>query len=241
MIDRVELKMKAKRLLHTSNPSPMVAGAMYLILTLMVSALVTRLMNLPDEETLQRLLTYMQNGQTEAVERYLESVRPTTGAYIIYILLIFVTLLVGVGLTLFMLNTVRGSGPVIGNLVDGFFIAPKALLLKVLSFIAVYLGSLLFVVPGIVLSMAYSQTVYIMLDHPEYSAIRCMTESRLMMRGHKWEYFVLRLSFIGWQLLTVLPFVGSFASVYVLPYTELSFAQYYQQVSGYIPAEIIEE
>ena len=48
------------------------------------------------------------------------------------------------------------------------------------------------------------------------------------MNGHKWELFVLDLSFIGWGLLTVIPFV----SVYVTPYMEVTCAGYYDALAG---------
>ena len=38
--------------------------------------------------------------------------------------------------------------------------------------------------------------------HPEYSLNQAITESRRMMDGHKMEYFILCLSFIGWFILS---------------------------------------
>ena len=44
-----------------------------------------------------------------------------------------------------------------------------------------------------------------------------------MMNGRKGELFVLDLSFLGWNLLTVIPFV----SIFVIPYTNFTYVNYY--------------
>ena len=46
------------------------------------------------------------------------------------------------------------------------------------------------------------------------------------MRGHKWEYFVLNLSFIGWFLLSSLTF--GLLLFYVMPYYQATMAEYYR-------------
>ena len=89
-----------------------------------------------------------------------------------------------------------------------------------------FLWSLLLVVPGIVKSMAYSQTFFIMNEHPEYAGREAIDASQEMMRGHKWEYFVLNLSFIGWFLLSSLTF--GLLLFYVMPYYQATMAEYYR-------------
>lgn len=90
------------------------------------------------------------------------------------------------------------------------------------------LWSLLFVIPGIVKAYSYSMAYYIKLDHPDYGWKACIDESRRMMQGHKWERFVLDLSFLGWII------VGSLClgvgSLWVTPYMEATRAQYYEYV-----------
>ena len=90
------------------------------------------------------------------------------------------------------------------------------------------LWSLLFIIPGIVKSISYSQTMYILNDHPEMSATEAITESRKMMNGHKMEYFVLMLSFFGWAILSMLTF--GILLLYVSPYMQATFAAYYEKL-----------
>ncbi len=46
----------------------------------------------------------------------------------------------------------------------------------------------------------YAMTNYILLDTGKYG-LEAITESKKMMKGNKWKFFVLQLSFIGWYLL----------------------------------------
>ena len=69
--------------------------------------------------------------------------------------------------------------------------------------IFVILWTLLLIIPGIIKSLSYSQTFYVLKDHPEYSMTEAITESRKIMQGYKWKYFLLNLSFIGWGILSL--------------------------------------
>lgn len=91
----------------------------------------------------------------------------------------------------------------------------------------------IFIVPGIIMSIAYAMTPYILLDRPELSAAEAVRESRLMMRGHKWELFVLCLSFIGWILLSIITFGVGFLFLY--PYMTSATASFYENLKAEHP------
>lgn len=74
------------------------------------------------------------------------------------------------------------------------------LLISLLSGLFIFLWSLLLFIPGIVKAYAYSMVYYVKADHPEYGWRECLDESQRLMTGHKWEKFVLDLSFIGWGI-----------------------------------------
>ena len=101
-------------------------------------------------------------------------------------------------------------------------------LIGFLSQLFVALWSLLFIIPGIVKFYAYSMAYYVKLDHPDYGWKACIDESRRLMNGHKWEKFVLDLSFLGWII------VGSLClgvgMLWVTPYMEATNAQFYEYV-----------
>lgn len=97
--------------------------------------------------------------------------------------------------------------------------------------IFIFLWSLLFLIPGIVMSYAYAMTPYLRNDFPELSPKDTITWSRTMMDGHKWELFVFDLSFLGWGLLSVLTanLLGVF---YVFPYMYSAHAAFYEELKA---------
>ncbi len=94
---------------------------------------------------------------------------------------------------------------------------------------------LLLVVPGIIKSFSYSMTTYIAIDHPDWTANQCITESRRIMDGNKWRYFCLCFSFIGWYLLLIpaalLP-CGGLAQFFLQPYFQTASAAFYEDIKG---------
>ena len=88
-----------------------------------------------------------------------------------------------------------------------------------------FLWSLLFVIPGIIKSIAYSQMFYLMADDEDLDPGDAQKESMELMEGHKWEFFVLCLSFFPWYLLCIITF--GIASIYVSPYIQTTLAEYH--------------
>ena len=93
----------------------------------------------------------------------------------------------------------------------------------------IFLWSLLFMIPGIIKAFSYSMTPYILADCPDVKAQDALKLSMRMMKGHKGEYFVLILSFIGWGILTVLT-AGLVGVFYAGPYLQSTLAAYYLEV-----------
>ena len=63
------------------------------------------------------------------------------------------------------------------------------------------LWSLLFVIPGILKAYSYSMAYFVKCDHPEFGWRECLDESKRLMKGNRFKYFMLQLSFIGWQII----------------------------------------
>jgi uncharacterized membrane protein len=96
--------------------------------------------------------------------------------------------------------------------------------------IFVFLWTLLFIIPGIIKGIAYSQMFYLMADDKKLSAGAAQKKSMELMNGHKMDYFVLMLSFIPWLLLVSITF--GLAFIYVGPYMELTMAAFYEKIKG---------
>ena len=85
-----------------------------------------------------------------------------------------------------------------------------------------------FEIPVIILALAYSMVTFILYDDEELSAKEILTKSRMMMRNHKGELFLLMLSFIGWMFLCVFTFgIGMF---WLMPYMQMTFTKFYEQI-----------
>jgi len=96
--------------------------------------------------------------------------------------------------------------------------------------IFVLLWTLLLIIPGIIKGFAYSLVPYILVDKPELSANEAINLSMKMMEGHKFDFFWLCLSFIGWILLAILTLgIGLF---WLLPYMYTAYAAFYQDVKA---------
>lgn len=96
--------------------------------------------------------------------------------------------------------------------------------------ILITLWSLLLVIPGIIKSLSYAMTMYIVKDHPELTVNEAIDLSKDMMYGHKYDLFYLYISFIGWYLLSILTLgIGSF---WLMPYIQTAQASFYEDVKA---------
>lgn len=92
------------------------------------------------------------------------------------------------------------------------------------------LWSLLFIIPGIVKSYEYRMIPYLLADHPEMTSEQAFAESKRMMTGQKWKAFVLDLSFLGWDILSIFTF-GILSIFYVEPYRFMTNAALYEKLA----------
>jgi len=95
------------------------------------------------------------------------------------------------------------------------------------------LWSLLLIIPGIIASLSYSQTYYILADDEKISAREAIKKSKKIMMGNKWKYFVLGLSFLGWFILSI--FTLGIGLIWLLPYMNISMAKFYEDVKEQSP------
>ncbi|MBQ5486783.1 MAG: DUF975 family protein [Bacteroidales bacterium] len=96
--------------------------------------------------------------------------------------------------------------------------------------ILITLWSLLLVIPGIIKSLSYAMTMYIVKDHPELTVNEAIDLSKDMMYGHKYDLFYLYISFIGWYLLSILTLgIGTF---WLMPYIQTAQASFYEDVKA---------
>lgn len=124
---------------------------------------------------------------------------------------------------------VEGDNRAVGNLFrDSFGRWGRKVWGMFLMNFFISLWSLLLIIPGFIKYYAYALTPYILIDNPELSANQAINLSQKMMKGHKFDMFILHLSFIGWIFLSIFTF--GIGLLWLLPYMMTAQAAFYQDV-----------
>lgn len=121
-----------------------------------------------------------------------------------------------VGFAMVWLKLARtGGGPELKPLFGGFSRRYHKSAMGTLLLMQIYtvLWTLLLIVPGIIKSIEYAMTPFIVADEPELGCNEAIEKSMAMMRGKRWQFFKIILGMIGWILLAVIPCAAF--SVYV--------------------------
>lgn len=124
----------------------------------------------------------------------------------------------------------EGRKPEVGDLFSQFKNIIPAFCTTFLVGLFTFLWSLLLIVPGIIKGCSYSQAMYILAEDPSMGATEAINRSKEMMEGHKMEYFLLGLSFIGWSILGV--FTLGILYIWLIPYMNTTYANYYKSLKG---------
>ena len=101
------------------------------------------------------------------------------------------------------------------------------LIAEILVGVIVGLCTLLLVVPGIIMALAYTFAMYLVVDK-DVAGNESLKASREMMNGYKWDYFVFELSFIGWIILGI--FTLGILYIWLVPYMQVASALYYEKL-----------
>ena len=80
----------------------------------------------------------------------------------------------------------------------------------------------------VILDLAYAFVPFVVHDNPDIDCREALRRSRIMMRGHKMDLFLLYLTFIPWILLIFITF--GIAAFWVAPYVSMSLAHFYEDV-----------
>ncbi|MFD0704280.1 DUF975 family protein [Alloscardovia venturai] len=146
-----------------------------------------------------------------------------------------VTALLGISFMLYSLHVIDRTDKGVGEELVAPYNNDKAwstIKNALLVWIFTFLWSLLLAIPGIVKSYSYSMSYYLTEDWGnqgyKLKSTEAINESRRLMKGHKWELFVLDLSFLGWIILT--PFTLGFLLLWLVPYMSATRAAFYRNL-----------
>ena len=144
---------------------------------------------------------------------------------------------VDLGYLYFSRELLAGENQGFRALLEGFNYFFKAILVRLITLILVVLGLFTFLVPGIFFLCAFSQTGFLLLDHPDKSISWLFLRSMQLMRGRIREYIRLHLSFLLWMLLALIPPIHYAVRTWYLPYLNITRAGYYNHISGKRPKD----
>lgn len=108
------------------------------------------------------------------------------------IMVICVSAYIQLGLAVYCIGLYKGDEVNYVTIFSRFNGLKPIVFILILS-VVVMLGFILLIIPGIILSLMYSQVFYILADDPDIGAIEAFNKSEKMMRGHKWQLFMLNL------------------------------------------------
>ena len=131
------------------------------------------------------------------------------------------------GLAVFCLdvfNTGEGNFTTIFSRFDSF----KPIIFIIVLSIAILLGFILLIIPGIILALMYSQVFFILADDPDIGVIEAFNLSEKMMRNYKWQLFMLNLE-------AVLFFIAGIFTLFIwwvwlLPRYSIAYAGFYEEL-----------
>ena len=158
------------------------------------------------------------------------AVAATVIALVVAIVLFVIGSPISLGYHRHALNLLDRQESGVGTLFSQFHRLGDALTMNLFRAFLIFLGALLLFVPGIILSYSYAMADFILLEDPNCSGSEALRRSRAMMRGHKWDLFMLHLSFIGWSLLAA--FTGGIGNLFLTPYTTVATASFYRELLG---------
>ncbi len=207
-INRIDLKEKAKVAFKANYSSSVVAA---LVLTVLAAALIGTNVNVD-----------INNADTDVSAAVVGTGAVVALVFSLINVFIFNPLKVG-GYLFFKKNNQEKAE--LNELVYAFKNNyANSMVTTLLTDVFLVLWSLLLIIPGIVKSYSYAMVPFLIADNPDLQPMEVIKKSKQMMNGYKWQAFVLDLSFVGWQLLSMLT-LGILGLFYVNPY-------YYQTKAG---------
>lgn len=203
MLTRRELKEKAKQSLNGKYGDAIVVVLLLSIISSVVSFIFKKSFGIP----------------TDVNQTY--SITINLASFIVSALLNF-------GYTSFFLKLSRDEDIEVNELWSKMNMFIPYIIVSILISLFTTLWTLLLIIPGIIAALSYSMVYFIMLDNPEMSAMETIKESKKIMNGHKMDYFILQLSFLGWAILGA--FTLGILYFWLIPYMEVTYCNFYNNI-----------
>lgn len=174
------------------------------------------------------LLSGIIAGFTGGIQGFGQGINNVFLSSLGYLLSFAVSAFLNFGMLSFYLKISRNEETDYRELFNKFNMFVPYIVISLLTSIFVMLWSILFIIPGIIASFAYSQVYLIALDNPEMDGLEVLKCSKEMMYGYKLEYFILQLSFLGWIILGI--FTCGILYLWLMPYIYVTNCNFYNKL-----------
>lgn len=134
----------------------------------------------------------------------------------------------GFGIINYFLKRSRNEEVTWKNVFDKKDLTIYFIVISLIVSIFTFLWSLLLIIPGIIAAFSYTMVYMVKLDNPEIGYMDAIRKSKELMKGHKWEYFLFNLSFIGWMILGI--FTLGILYFWLVPYMSVAQCNFYNKL-----------
>jgi len=230
-----ELKSGVRELIFDNARGSLLLSFIYVLIMTIAYYLMFRLPGV--SEAYVRYMALIQTGEIHSLVRFIGYISPI-GIFFALLLLLFGSV-IRAGYKCCCLNTSRNRGGSIGDLLSGFRLMKKVIVISLITSVLVILWSSLFFFPGLAAFYRYRLAYYILLDDPDKSAMQCIIESKFLTKGNKLDLFILDLSFIGWfvfsaaVILTTYYYISlplTVVSLWLCPYIGITRSLFYDHL-----------
>ncbi|MDD5567400.1 MAG: DUF975 family protein [Patescibacteria group bacterium] len=159
--------------------------------------------------------------------------RSGAAVYFINLVVWVVGLFIGIGVIKIMLKIYDGQKPELNLLWSGGPVFVNYLLGSILVSLIVLGGLILLVIPGIIWSIKYSMTTYLIVDKG-MGPTEALRKSGEITQGSKWQLFLLGLVLALINMAGALVFV--IGLLFTIPLNNLAMAFVYRKLLGQAPA-----
>ncbi|MEE0877952.1 MAG: DUF975 family protein [Treponemataceae bacterium] len=218
LFDRIEFKHQAKKRLRNSWTIPVLITLIFYVIFFMINKDAFEF-SMPDFSNIQNFAYSYSYNVSPSDENATISLLTSLVNIIIYGIF-------GIAFAKFYLDMTQKDKMQFQDFLNNLSMFTRGILGQLWMTLWIFLWSLLFFIPGIVKTFAYSQMHYILAEYPEVSVTEAMKISMKITKGYKWDIFVMYLSFLGWMILSMLSCGIGF--LWLIPYMNLSSANAYK-------------
>jgi uncharacterized membrane protein len=133
-----------------------------------------------------------------------------------------------VGIVIYSLAIVNGKEFYFGQIFEPYNNYLKTVGLILVLVLIIVGGLILFVIPGIILALIYSVSIYVLAEHPEISISDALKKSSELTKGYRTKLLLLGLIYTGLVILSAFTlFIGL---LWLMPLFGITSANFYNEL-----------